>query len=141
MDEEYRLIAIVLSKSNSKTFDEAKYEWEVVDYYIHSDETCICGKQHIKHCHIIKHKETNEILNPVGSECVKRFNNYQMNNQANILTYKYNIFNNKGKKHDGETYEHICKNDPNYVRFLGANAYKKKYLKLFAYFTYVTSLT
>lgn len=130
------LKSALLEKSVSKDINEAVKEWrEVLAYHEEFTDTCVCGKEKIKFLFEIRNVNNNESLFPIGSQCIKNFGNEDLLNEMKIYQCKYNIFNNDGKKHDGKTYDWICKNDSAYIKFLIASGtIKKKYHKLIKYY-------
>ncbi|MGN0240143.1 MAG: hypothetical protein ACI4CS_00500 [Candidatus Weimeria sp.] len=79
-----RLMEKVLQHSVSNTWDKASKEWFVTDMFVDEsgESTCICGHKHLKDVYIICNSFTAEELYPIGSECIKRFNNEAMNDEA-----------------------------------------------------------
>lgn len=132
----FKLIEVVINSSLAKTFEDAKYEWSVVDYVRNDNEQCICGKKHIKHCYTICNKETDKILFPIGSECIKKFERQDLLRQMKVISNKNTIFKNTGRKHDGKTYGYICENDFKYIEYLKEKATNKVYLKLIEYYNH-----
>lgn len=134
MSNTYKLIEQILENSEADTFETAKYEWAISDYEVNENEQCICGKTHIKYCYTIRNKINSNILFPVGSECIKKFERYDLSQSMKVFANKYTIFKNSGKKYDGKTFGYICENDPQYVQFLKENGKKKEYLKLVQFY-------
>jgi hypothetical protein len=135
------LIEKILENSESKTFEDAKFEWCVYDYdWKEEGDQCVCGKKHIKHLYTIYNSKTNSIMNPIGSECIKKFERNDLSEQMKTISNKNTIFNNKGKKHDGKTYGFIYENDPSYIEFLMEKGKKKKYLNLVNYYIHKKNL-
>jgi hypothetical protein len=129
----------VIELSNSDIFNEAKFEWDIVGNDIadeDTNETCVCGHKHLKYLFEIRNRYTNQSLYPIGSECIKKFESANLDNQMKLAKYGEIVFKNKGKKHDGRTYDEICKSDENYILFLKENAMKSKYLKLVSYYNF-----
>lgn len=75
------LILKVIDNSESNNWQDAVYEWDIVDCY--EDETlsssCICGKEYIKYCYTIKNKNGNELV-PIGGRCIQKFDRQELNN-------------------------------------------------------------
>ena len=88
MAESYisNLILNVIEKSEANTWDLAVYEWELVD--CEEDESCesscVCGKEHIRYLHKIVNRENGNILFPIGSSCIKKFNRSDLNQDVKI---------------------------------------------------------
>ncbi len=137
-----QLVDAVLSKSVSVNFDEAAREWKVTMSFVdpECDGTCVCGKMHLRYLYEITNLVNYNTLYPVGSECVRSFENDEMNLQMEILDRGKTIFKNAGKKHDGVCYEEICRNDPSYVEFVRKSGKKKVYEKLVKYYDASTKL-
>jgi hypothetical protein len=126
----------VIAKSKSKILEEAVLEWSITGNYDCEDgETCVCGKEHIKSYSDIFNINTREVLTPIGSDCINHFGNQKLKDDKKIYERKNIVFNNPDKKHDGQTYDWICKNDRKYVEFLRSNhIIKERYKKLIKYF-------
>jgi hypothetical protein len=139
MNHEFNLIKAVIENSESETFAEACSEWNITNYNESESNTdCICGKKHIKYCYIIKNRITKECLYPIGSECIKKFGSTNMNECMARISDKFKVFVNKDKKHDGKTYDYICRTDEKYVIWLRDeySGSKKKFEKLVNYYTF-----
>lgn len=81
---DWQLVSKIIAHSKGSTWEEAKNEWETIDYYEDPDSTCVCGKEHITHCHTIKNTETNDVVGPIGSSCIEKFDSATMNNDASL---------------------------------------------------------
>lgn len=68
------MIETILKNSIADTFEEAALEWDVVKCTI-GDGTCICGQKHLQYLFRIRNRKNGRELFPVGSECIKKFNN------------------------------------------------------------------
>jgi hypothetical protein len=70
---EWKLIEEITKASVSKSWPEAKKEWEISNIYFNfspSATTCICGHPHIKEVIIIRNKlNRSEMI--VGNHCIK----------------------------------------------------------------------
>jgi hypothetical protein len=135
MSKTWCLFDEVLKLSDSKGLDDALNEWEITNN-IENDTTCVCGKKHIVDTYELTNNNNGNILYPVGSSCIKKFNNPKLNSQLKVVSHRNTILKNEGRKHDGKTYDWICKNDPQYVEYLQAVAIKKKYKMLVEYYNY-----
>lgn len=87
----YNLFDVVLSNSSAKEFSVARNEWCVSSCVDCGDnpekwEQCICGKDGIRYCYEIKNRITGEVLYPIGSECIKKFDREDMNLAMKRLT-------------------------------------------------------
>lgn len=130
----YRLVQEVLENSEASHWQEAKEEWTVSNYFEEDDQTCVCGKRHIRHCYRICNERNQKTLYPIGSECVKRFANDKMEREMKIWKQKTKIFKNVGGKHNGRTYGYICDHDPGYVEFLEKKARRAEYVDLVRFY-------
>lgn len=85
------LIREVIDKSESDTWEDAVEEWELEDSYICKDcsETCVCGKIGIRDISILRNIHNNNQLKPVGSCCVKKFQNVEMLEDMNNAIEMY----------------------------------------------------
>lgn len=84
----YNLIEIINQNSTSENFQMNSREWSVMECIDQGEDTerCICGKEGIRYCYRIYNKKTNKSLYPIGSSCIKKFNNEDMNSQMKTLT-------------------------------------------------------
>jgi hypothetical protein len=137
------LKSAVFSKSEEKQhISKAFMEWFVVGYYIdtETDTSCVCGKPHIKYIFCIENKINGNVLEPIGCECVKKFDNPELDKSVKMGMNGNTVFNNDGKAHHNKTYHEICSKHPDYVVYLKTHAFKKKYLKLVEYYDFFKSL-
>jgi hypothetical protein len=75
MSNHERLVEELIKLSQSKKWDEAKLEWDLVDVEeVEEAETCICGHTPIREICTIKNTKTGA-MQRVGNSCVKKFNN------------------------------------------------------------------
>lgn len=69
------LIKNVIDNSTGKTWNDAVKEWEIYD--CEEDESacssCICGKESIRYLYTIKNIVNSNLLYPIGSSCIKKF--------------------------------------------------------------------
>jgi hypothetical protein len=131
----WKLFDVVLKNSNNKFIDEALSEWYISNN-IYSESTCICTKPHIIYTYEITNRENGNILYPIGSSCIKKFKNKNLDEQLKVVLTHNKIFKNKGKKYDGETFEYICNKDVQYIKFLKEHSTKKIYNELINYYEY-----
>lgn len=83
-DKSYKLIDEVINCSKADDWQNAKTEWEIVNYaYVDSDHTCVCGQEGLKHLYTIQNTVTKKILFPIGSVCINKFENKDLNSQLN----------------------------------------------------------
>lgn len=71
----------VLDASKSDNWDEASHEWELLNSTkdFSGDTVCVCGHEGLTYLYTIKNSNTNKVLYPIGSECIKLFNNNKLN--------------------------------------------------------------
>ena len=77
------LIFRVMEKSESTTWDEAVLEWEIVDCE-EDDElslSCVCGKERLKYLYTIRNAYNGNVLFPIGSLCIKKFERLDLNEE------------------------------------------------------------
>lgn len=69
------LIKDVIDNSESKSWESAVAEWEITDVeedeYL--EESCICGKEHLRYLFTIENQLNGNALYPIGSSCIKKF--------------------------------------------------------------------
>lgn len=87
-DKNYKLIDEVMNCSKADDWQNAKTEWQIVNYtdveLTEDDEhTCVCGKEGLKHLYTIQNTITKKTLFPIGSVCIKKFENEGLNSQLN----------------------------------------------------------
>jgi hypothetical protein len=116
---------VILENSNEKfDFTKACQEWYRCDLLEKEKTNCVCGKE-IKEQYIIYHLD-GRTLSPIGSSCVKKIGN---NNHLIIDTMDEATKNEKFKKkfgkkifnygkHNGDTYEEMFNDDPNYCKWV-----------------------
>ena len=94
MTEKYNLFDIVVSKSNSDIWKDAVSEWDIVVY--EEDEkcasSCICGHSPIKYLYTIKNRDNGNIIFPIGSECIKKFNRDDLKEKIDIIESMFELF-------------------------------------------------
>lgn len=93
MSSEYsdNLINKILKLSKNKNWDIAVSEWEIVacDEDEEISSICICGKENIRYLFKIKNLKNNNILYPIGSSCIKKFERQDLNE---IVSIKEKLF-------------------------------------------------
>jgi hypothetical protein len=121
----------VLPLSLSQGFKEACTEWTIDSYYYTNfGETCICGKEKIKHVYSIYNEVTDEILKPIGSKCIHKFDNSCLRIIVRVLEhhskdeFKYGKYANNPK-----TLEYIYENDYNWILWTKNNRTRSKYMR------------
>lgn len=88
------LIERVLNASASNYWDEAVLEWEIVDCEEDRRCTsfCICGKEHIKYLYTIRNIKTGNILYPIGSSCIQKFEQDELTEETIIREKLFKLF-------------------------------------------------
>lgn len=78
------LIGTVLRCSSTDDWLTAKNEWEVAG--CEEDEsrsgTCICGKENLRYLYTIVNSNTGEVLYPIGSSCIRKFERDDMDEES-----------------------------------------------------------
>lgn len=140
---EYQLIQIIIENSEAKNFQQAKQEWRVIHCDENGYDTCVCGKKGIVNLFTIKNNLNNKILFPVGSECVKKFKENNIDGDVNTFLLANKEFKFGKYKESGLTYSDIYKKDKSYLQFLKQNQFnlkKKTYHKLIRYYDLMESI-
>ena len=85
------LFGTVLNASESKVWEQAVTEWEIVDWEedYFCESSCICGKEEIKYLFTIKNRINGNELYPIGSSCIKKF---ERNDMREITKLKEEMF-------------------------------------------------
>ena len=88
------LLKVVLDNSYSKNWVEAVTEWEVID--CEEDEEVqsagICGKENIKYLFTIQNRITGKSLFPIGSSCIRKFEQSNLNYTIGIYEGMHNLY-------------------------------------------------
>lgn len=88
------LIKRVLDASESQYWDSAVLEWEIVgceeDDALSS--SCICGKEDLRYLFTIQNKKNRNILYPIGSSCIQKFERDDLNELATIREKLFKLF-------------------------------------------------
>lgn len=69
------LIGTVIGLSVADDWEGARREWEIVGCEIDETHsaTCVCGKEGLRYVYTIANTETGETLSPIGSSCIKKY--------------------------------------------------------------------
>ena len=89
-----QLAKVVLEKSESKKWDVAVKEWDLVD--TNEDEsalsTCVCGKTGLRYLHRIINLFNHQSIYPIGSCCIKRFNRTDLNERIDVEEKLFKLY-------------------------------------------------
>ena len=88
------LIRRVLDASYSDCWEDAVYEWEIIDYEEDEDceSSCICGKEGIRYLYTIRNRETGKQLYPIGSSCIQKFKREDMDEEIAVLEGMFKLY-------------------------------------------------
>ena len=80
------LIKKVLDSSDSAKWSAAVLEWDVDDCKEDPDleSSCICGKENLRYLFTIRNKVNGNLLYPIGSTCIKKFERVELNDVVSI---------------------------------------------------------
>lgn len=80
------LIKVVVDNSESKDWKSAVDEWKIIDVVEDEklEESCICGKEHLRYLFTIKNEENGRKLYPIGRLCIKKFERKELKDEVNI---------------------------------------------------------
>lgn len=75
MSARFDLIKEVIHNSVSDNWDDAVKEWDVFDHEedFSASSQCICSKTGLRYLFTIRNKYNGNILFPIGSECIHKF--------------------------------------------------------------------
>lgn len=87
------LIKTVLNKSESSIWRDAVKEWEILDCRedSYADSFCICGKENIKYLFTIRNILNGNILFPIGSSCIKKFQRKDLDEVTNLTVDRFKL--------------------------------------------------
>ncbi|MBR5016271.1 MAG: hypothetical protein IKX50_00930 [Spirochaetia bacterium] len=82
-----------MEASEAKTWESAVCEWEIFDCEEDEDcsTECICGHEGLKYLYTIRNRINGNILFPIGSSCIKKFERFDLNEKISILEQMYNL--------------------------------------------------
>lgn len=88
------LIQEVLNNSESIYWESAVKEWQIDD--VEEDESlsqsCICGHPNLKYLFTIKNMVNNNVLFPIGSECIKKFERDDLYQEATLKEQLFKLY-------------------------------------------------
>ncbi len=113
-----QLMKTVVEHSESPLMEVAKAEWFITGHYKEEDGvTCLCGHPECKYVYIIANFNNNNLLAPIGSECMKHF---EWDDQEKTILgayekWHFKKYRNPGLKHDQKEFNEVIK-DVEYIR-------------------------
>ena len=80
------LMLVVLEKSCSKKWENSVQEWEIYDCIEDSScqSRCVCGKENIRYLFTIRNSLNNNLIFPIGSSCIKKFDRSELSQEAGV---------------------------------------------------------
>lgn len=80
------LIKDVMDSSEAKRWESAVTEWEISDVEEDEllEESCICGKEHLRYLFTIENQLNGNILYPIGSSCIKKFERDDLKHEVDV---------------------------------------------------------
>ena len=112
-----QLMKTVVEHSESPLMEVAKAEWFITGHYKEEDGvTCLCGHPECKYVYIIANFNNNNLLAPIGSECMKHF---EWDDQEKTILgayekWHFKKYRNPGLKHDQKEFNEVIK-DVEYI--------------------------
>ena len=62
-------------------------EWDITDwdedYYL--ETSCLCGKENLRYLFTITNRENGNRLEPIGSQCIKKFERKDLNEKQQFM--------------------------------------------------------
>ena len=79
-------INTIIDNSVSNNWKDAVNEWEIVGCYEDKNynSICICGKENIRYLFTIHNFKNGNILEPIGSSCIKKFDRIDLTEQVSV---------------------------------------------------------
>ena len=83
----------VIEKSKSDNWKDAVKEWEIIDCDEDEEcsEICICEKEGLRYLYTIQNKFNKNILFPIGSSCIKRFERDDLREETDIYEQMFKL--------------------------------------------------
>lgn len=104
MANDYKLTTAVMQASVGKTWEEAVQEWEIIDCEEEqfANGECICGHDHLRYLYTIRNRANGNVLYPIGSECIKKFERDDLDQEISIMQQKFALVHavERGKRID-----------------------------------------
>lgn len=87
------LIMRIIQNSESSIWEDAVKEWEITDCEEDdsASEICICGKENIKYLFTIRNTINGNMLYPIGSSCIKKFNRADMKEETSLYESMFKL--------------------------------------------------
>lgn len=88
------LINTVISLSESNIWKDAVQEWVIEDCEedISLQSSCICGKHELRYLFTIRNSINKNILYPIGSSCIKKFERNELSEEASIREKLFKLY-------------------------------------------------
>lgn len=120
---------------NNTSFIDASKEWIVINHFTLNGQECLCGKMDISDIYSIQNILNGNIVEYIGSSCIKLFKNHFMNNGMKIIKYGEMVL--KNGKCKGLTFLQVCNSNESYIKYL-ETVYldKAEFKKLCIYYKY-----
>ena len=85
----------VFSKSESKTWASCVVEWVICDCDEDEEASgeCVCGQEGLRYMYAIRNVLNGNIIYPIGSECIKKFENELLEDEAKCWAQAYRLTN------------------------------------------------
>ena len=84
---------VVIRHSEADEWYSAVNEWVIID--VEEDRTltksCICGKEKLHYLFTIRNKLNGNILYPLGSSCIRRFERNDLNEEVNLKVQLFEL--------------------------------------------------
>lgn len=80
------LVEQIIENSESNNWNNAVKEWDIEDVIEDTSlkSSCICGKENIRYLFTIKNSVNGNTLYPIGSSCIQKFEQSDLNEKVNI---------------------------------------------------------
>lgn len=90
---EQNLTNAVIENSEATEWAEAVKEWDIVDCEEDwsSTSVCTCGKEGLRYLYTIRNRENGNILFPIGSECIHKFERADLNDQLSAMADMFGL--------------------------------------------------
>ena len=88
------LIQKVFDLSESSYWNDAVLEWEITDCEEDAEllSSCVCGKENLRYLFTIQNTRNRNILHPIGSSCIKKFERDDLNEIASIQEKLFKLY-------------------------------------------------